>query len=96
MKKPRLIQILEGDGLVAAVQWIARDGVPFGYQARLWLLRDFERQFKNAKRLAKRLTKKRGDRRIAKAEALAADPSAPDGERAAAREALKRMRARKS
>jgi hypothetical protein len=85
---PRLIQIFDKDGFIAALQWIARDGVPFTLRAQLDLLKDVERQFKNAKRLAK----KRADPRIAKVERLAADGGATEGERAAARAAAERLR----
>jgi hypothetical protein len=45
---PRLIQILDKEGFIAALQWIARDGVPLDHRAQLRLLLDVERQFKNS------------------------------------------------
>jgi hypothetical protein len=87
---PRLIQILDKDGFVAALQWIARDGIPFDRRTQLRLLLDVERQFKNAKRLAKKHT----DPRITKAERLAVDRGATEGERTAARAAAERIRSR--
>ena len=84
-KQSRIEQILDKDGFAAAIEWIMRNGVPMGRRQQLWLLKDWERQFKNAVRLAKKR-----DPRIAKLERLAARPGTP-GEGVAARAALARL-----
>jgi hypothetical protein len=84
----RLERILDRDGFAAALQFIVRNGVPLNRRVQLALLKGVERQFKNAKRLAK----KHADPRIAKLERLAANRGATEGERAAARAAAERLR----
>ena len=102
-RQKHLRQILNERGFYAVLRQLVEGGDAIGREDQLRILKTVEEQVQAALRSSlhksgRRLQRQRGYRnsRLGKIEALIADPSTTDGERAAAQEALNRLRRQSS